>query len=102
MVKSTWGVVLLAAAAMSAAAAEEAPAVKLLRSYSQMNYPVARKLAEEHPELPESRLVSGLCDLYDRANQKIEAGQTKLMELFMDQSVPLRYRLQAGLSLLSS
>ena len=51
MVKSTWGVVLLAAAAMSAAAAEEAPAVKLLRSYSQMNYPVARKLAEEHPEI---------------------------------------------------
>ena len=37
MVKSTWGVVLLAAAAMSAAAAEEAPAVKLLRSYSQMD-----------------------------------------------------------------
>ena len=99
MVKSAWGVTLLAAAATVASAAEEVPAVTLLRSYSQMNYPVARKLAEEHPELPESRLVSGLCDLYDRANQKIEAGQAKLMELFMDQSVPLRYRLQAGLSL---
>lgn len=99
MVKSAWGVTLLAAAATVASAAEEVPAVTLLRSYSQMNYPVARKLAGEHPELPEAKLVSGLCDLYDRANQQIEAGQTKLMELFMDQSVPLRYRLQAGLSL---
>ena len=99
MVKPTWGVALLAVAASVVSAEEEAPAVKLLRSYSQMNYSVARKLAGEHPELPEAKLVSGLCDLYDRANQQIEAGQTKLMELFMDQSVPLRYRLQAGLSL---
>ena len=48
MVKSAWGVTLLAAAATVASAAEEAPAVTLLRSYSQMNYSVARKLAGEH------------------------------------------------------
>lgn len=47
----------------------------------------------------EGRLVSGLCDVYDRTRQDIRRGQLTLAELFYNDKTPLPYRLEAGVAL---
>lgn len=84
--------------AFAAAASDEAVDA-VMKAYSDMNYPQARKLAAELPERPEARLVTALCDLYDRTSPQIERAQRELALLFREESLPVRLRAEAGLSL---
>ena len=70
-----------------------------LKAYAEMDYTLAGKLAGEIPDTPEGQLVSGLCDLYDRSRQDIKRGQLTLAELFYNETMPLDYRLEAGIAL---
>ena len=71
----------------------------IMKAYSDMNYPQARKLAAKLPEHPEARLVTALCDLYDRTSPQIERAQQELALLFREESLSVRLRSEAGLSL---
>ena len=70
-----------------------------LKAYAAMDYTQAGKLARTIPHTPEGRLVSGLCDVYDRTRQDIRRGQLTLAELFYNDKTPLPYRLEAGVAL---
>ena len=70
-----------------------------LKAYAAMDYTLAGKLAGEVPDTPEGQLVAGLCDLYDRSRQDIKRGQLTLAELFYNETMPLDYRLEAGIAL---
>ena len=70
-----------------------------LKAYAAMDYTLAGKLAAEIPDTPEGQLISGLCDLYDRSRQNIRRGQSTLAGIFVSESMPLDYRLEAGIAL---
>lgn len=60
-----------------------------LKAYAAMDYTQAGKLARTIPHTSEGRLVSGLCDVYDRTRQDIRRGQLTLAELFYNDKTPL-------------
>ena len=69
-----------------------------LKAYSNMQYPLARTLANRHPGKPESRLVLALCAVFDRKKQDLGYGLPELKKLYDDKSLSGNIRLQAGLA----
>lgn len=104
MFKPLWIFAVTFAGAGLAAGADSGPvgedvAPAALKAYAAMNYTQAGKLATQISDTPEGQLVGGLCDLYDRSQQKIDRGQQALSELFHNEKTPLSYRVEAGVSL---
>ena len=103
MVKPLW-ILAMTLAGAGLAGADSVPDAKgtasaALKAYAAMDYAQAGKLARTIPHTPEGRLVSGLCDVYDRTRQDIRRGQLTLAELFYNDKTPLPYRLEAGVAL---
>ena len=103
MVKPLW-ILAMTLAGAGLAGADSVPDAKgtasaALKAYAAMDYTQAGKLARTIPHTPEGRLVSGLCDVYDRTRQDIRRGQLTLAELFYNDKTPLPYRLEAGVAL---
>lgn len=103
MVKPLW-ILAMTLAGAGLAGADSVPDAKgtasaALKAYAAMDYTQAGKLARTIPHTPEGRLVSGLCDVYDRTRQDIKRGQLTLAELFYNDKTPLPYRLEAGVAL---
>ncbi len=90
------GSLMLTAGSLSGS--DLSPANQVLEAYSNVQYPRARKLAQKYSKLPESRLVLALCAVFDRKKQDIDYGIPELKKIYDDQSIPAKYRLQAGLA----
>ncbi len=54
----------------------------ILEAYQQMNLKEALRLTKKYPELPESKLVSALCDIHDSDCQDISSGLRKLKDIY--------------------
>lgn len=92
MVKPLW-ILAMTLAGAGLAGADSVPDAKgtasaALKAYAAMDYTQAGKLARTIPHTPEGRLVSGLCDVYDRTRQDIKRGQLTLAELFYNDKTP--------------
>jgi hypothetical protein len=74
------------------------PASQICEAYADMQYPLARTLAAEHPKLPEARLVKALCAVYDRRKQALNSGLPELKKIYGDKNFKNTLRLQAGLA----
>jgi tetratricopeptide (TPR) repeat protein len=68
-------------------------------AYSQQNFHKAARLAREFRHTPHGRLLSGLCDVFDKEENTLKRGLHTLEELFNDPGIPLKIRLEAGLTL---
>ncbi len=67
-------------------------------AYADMQYPLARTLAAEHPELQEAQLIKALCAVYDRRKQNLDYGLPELKKIYGKKDFKEELRLQAGLA----
>lgn len=74
------------------------PGNQILDNYSNVQYSLARNLARKYPKLPESRLVTALCAVFDHRKQDLRNGLLELKRIYQDKSLNDNIRLQAGLS----
>lgn len=72
---------------------------KLALAYAERDYNQVAKLLKSVPESKEKRLIGALGDLYDRSRQNIGRGQQVCAEIFADEEVELKYRMEAGIAL---
>ncbi len=75
------------------------PGSELATAYAEQDYNLTARLLKTAPESAEKRLIGALCDLYDRNRQDIGRGQKVCAEIFADDGVELKYRLEAGMAL---
>ena len=67
--------------------------------YSRQNYHKAARHAREIRHTPEGKLLLALCDVFDKEAHTLKRGIHALEELFYSSEVPLKIRLEAGLTL---
>lgn len=69
----------------------------MLAAYSNLQYSEARRLAAKS-DRPEFKLISALCDVFDRRTQNLKRGMPELERLSKSQELPERYRSMAKLA----
>ena len=70
---------------------------EMLRAYSDFQYAKAKRLASKS-DRPEFKLISAMCDVFDRRAQKLKSGIPELERLSRSPELPERYRSMAKLA----
>ena len=70
---------------------------ELLSAYSDMQYAKTKQIAAKS-DRPEFKLLSAMCDVFDRRAQKLKRGLSELQRLANSPELPERYRCTAKLA----
>lgn len=88
---------LVLCANCSAANVSDKAENEMLRAYSELQYAKAKRIAEKS-ELPQFKLISAMCDVFDRRAQNLRRGLPALEKLSKSKELPERYRSTAKLA----